>query len=238
MKDNTKLLPERIECPYCGEEIELEEKKVKERKYTCPKCHNNIDNLISNKSSSTISTKDSPFDFNVLVNSDEDLKNNSNIKKIFLTILGIIIIFYCYAYLYENDNGYTLFEKREMGRYNQTIKDKEFNKVQIFIYCRNMLDGSISRYESEELGINSYEIINFLNTKGFLSGEWYKKNIDELQNNIDDVKMNYVKKVQSSAIDYIIHKMASTMDVQEIFKKSPLMISIAIKRKWYHYLLF
>lgn len=43
MNNSKKILPETINCPNCGEELEIEETERREKKFICPECNNSID---------------------------------------------------------------------------------------------------------------------------------------------------------------------------------------------------
>jgi transcription elongation factor Elf1 len=67
LKENNKIiderLPKEIECPQCGEKLELEEAERIERKFTCVECNNLIDLSLEKNEKSQTDKLDSEIDY-------------------------------------------------------------------------------------------------------------------------------------------------------------------------------
>ena len=72
IKENNKIiderLPKEIECPQCGEKLELEETERIEKKFTCVECNNLIDLSLEKNEKSQSDKLDSEIDLHPTAN--------------------------------------------------------------------------------------------------------------------------------------------------------------------------
>ena len=163
---------------------------------------------------------------------DKENKNGKKLDSRSITLLFIASIFvYILLVFIIPFNGGTVFDRRNLKRYENSIINKKYEKIQIYVKCRDSYNVEDATYEAEELGANSYDVCLMLEKHGLFTNEYIKHvNTNLKSNKIDKILV----KSQIAACDLIINNMTA----KDLAKLTPYWVSGSIKRRWYHYFLF
>ena len=155
-------------------------------------------------------------------------KSVRNKGILLISVLFAALIFIVFYYVPEE--GGTIFERRNLERYIEVVKDNEFDKLQVYVLTLNRNDGTQRKFEVEELGAKSEDVCLILHEFGILTEDWLTKPIEEKRT---EKYMVTVSEGQYLAMDHI----AEMMNIEKRAELSLRWVSIGVKKKWYHYLL-
>lgn len=136
---------------------------------------------------------------------------------------------------YEGPNP-TIFNRRNTARYIKALNRGDFEKLQVrvTVFGLQKLPIEYSIVDSEIYKINATELCGLLADRGYLTKE-YNDSIVELTKN---GKGNEHYLHGDKAFHGAMSTLNSGMSKGEIKGVMPCYVSIVVKRKWHHYLLF